>query len=172
MNDEALWVRFDRFSRNLLPLAMTFCLVMLSALPLPIPGYALVVPLFSLCAVYFWAINQPRSMPPVAIFVLGLLQDSLSGAPFGLHAVMLLLTYGMVVSQRSFFFGKSFGVMWWGFMLVALISVAAAWLFASAVSWHVVRPGPAGFQFLLTLALYPLAAVFMTGVQRLMPTPS
>lgn len=171
MNDEALWVRFDRFSRNLLPLALTFCLVMLSAVPVPIPGYALVVPLFSLCAVYFWSINRPQSLPPVAIFVLGLLQDTLSGAPLGLHAVMLLLTYGMVVSQRSFFLGKSFGVMWWGFMLVALISIAAAWLFASAASWNIVRPGPAGFQFLLTLALYPVAALFLTGAQRLMPSP-
>ena len=170
MNDEALWVRFDRFSRNLLPLVLTFCLVMLSAVPVPIPGYPLVVPLFSLCSVYFWSINRPQSLSPVAIFALGLLQDTLSGAPFGLHAVMLLLTYGMVVRQRNFFLGKSFGVMWWGFMLVALISVAAAWFFASAISWNIVRPGPAGFQFLLTLALYPVAAICLTGVQRLMPS--
>lgn len=172
MNDEALWMRFDRFSRNLLPMALTFCLVMLSAVPMPIPGYTLVVPLFSLCAVYFWSIHRPESLPPVAIFALGLLQDTLSGAPFGLHALMLLLTYGMVVSQRGFFVGKSFGVMWWGFMLVALIAVAAAWLFASATSWNIVRPGPAGFQLLLTLALYPMMALVLTGVQRLMPTPS
>jgi rod shape-determining protein MreD len=171
VKDEALWVRFDRFSRNLLPLALTLCLVLISAVPVPIPGYALVVPLFSLCAVYFWSINRPQSLPPVAIFVLGLIQDSLAGTPFGLHAVMMLLTYGMVVSQRRFFIGKSFGVIWWGFMLVALISIATAWLLASAASWHIVRPGPAGFQFLLTLALYPVAALFLTGAQRLMPSP-
>ena len=94
-----------------------------------------------------------------------------TGTPFGLHAVMMLLTYGMVVSQRRFFIGKSFGVIWWGFMLVALISIAVAWLLASAASWHIVRPGPAGFQYLLTLALYPVAALILTGAQRLMPSP-
>lgn len=171
MKDEALWVRFDRFSRNLLPLSVTLCLVLLSVVPVPIPGYALVVPLFSLCAVYYWSVNRPQSLPPVAIFALGLIQDSLSGTPFGLHAVMMLLTYGMVVSQRRFFIGKSFGVIWWGFMLVALISIAVAWLLASAASWHIVRPGPAGFQYLLTLALYPVAALILTGAQRLMPSP-
>jgi rod shape-determining protein MreD len=171
VKDEALWVRFDRFSRNLLPLSVTLCLVLLSVVPVPIPGYALVVPLFSLCAVYYWSVNRPQSLPPVAIFALGLIQDSLSGTPFGLHAVMMLLTYGMVVSQRRFFIGKSFGVIWWGFMLVALISIAVAWLLASAASWHIVRPGPAGFQYLLTLALYPVAALILTGAQRLMPSP-
>jgi rod shape-determining protein MreD len=171
VKDEALWVRFDRFSRNLLPLSVTLCLVLVSVVPVPIPGYALVVPLFSLCAVYYWSVNRPQSLPPVAIFALGLIQDSLSGTPFGLHAVMMLLTYGMVVSQRRFFIGKSFGVIWWGFMLVALISIATAWLLASAASWHIVRPGPAGFQYLLTLALYPVAALILTGAQRLMPSP-
>lgn len=172
MRDEALWLRFDRFGRNLLPLAATTGLVLVGAMPLPIPGYSAVVPLFSLCAVYFWAINRPQALPPAVVFGLGLVQDALAGTPFGLHAVMLLLAYGMVVSQRRFFVGKSFGVIWWGFMLVALIAVVAAWLFASLAAGAVMRPGPAGFQFLLTLAVYPVMALTLTGAQRLVPPPA
>lgn len=171
MRDEALFARFDRFGRNLLPLLLTLGLILLSAVPLPIPGYALVVPLFSLCSVYYWSVNRPHALPPAVIFLLGLIQDALTGTPFGLHAVMLLLTYGMVVGQRRFFVSQPFGVIWWGFMLVAMIAIAAAWLLASIVAWDIVRPGPAAFQFLLTLAIYPLAAVILAGAQRLMPSP-
>ena len=64
MKEGALWLRFDRFGRNLLPLALTLCLMLFSAVPVPIPGYAMVVPLFPLCAVYFWAINRPQALPP------------------------------------------------------------------------------------------------------------
>lgn len=169
MKEGALWLRFDRFGRNLVPLTATLCLVLLGAVPLPIPGYAVVVPLFSLCAVYFWAINRPQALPPVVVFALGLIEDVLAGTSLGLHAVMLLLAYGMVISQRRFFIGKSFGVIWWGFMLVALIAIVTAWLLASIASGTVIRPGSAGFQFLLTLALYPVTALVLTGTQRLMP---
>ena len=172
MKEGALWMRIDRFGRNLLPLALTLCLVLISAVRLPIPGYAVVVPLFPLCAVYYWSISRPQSLPPAIIFALGLVQDVLSGSAFGLHAIMLLLAYGMVVSQRRFFIGKSFGVIWWGFMLVALIAIVVAWLLASIASGGIIRPGPAGFQFLLTLALYPVTALILTGAQRLMPAPA
>jgi rod shape-determining protein MreD len=172
VKEGALWLRFDRFGRNLLPLAVTLCLVLFSAVPVPISGYAVVVPLFPLCAVYFWTINRPQALPPAVVFALGLIQDVLSGTSLGLHAVMLLLAYGMVISQRRFFIGKSFGVIWWGFMLVALIAIVTAWLLASIATGAVIRPGPAGFQFLLTLALYPVMALILIGAQRLMPPPA
>lgn len=172
MKEGTFWLRFDRFGRNLIPVSMTLCLVLFSAVPVPIPGYSMVVPLFPLCAVYFWSINRPQALPPVVVFALGLIQDALAGTPLGLHAVMLLLAYGMVTSQRRFFIGKSFGVIWWGFMLVALIAIVVAWLLASVASGSVIRPGPAGFQFLLTLALYPVLAIMLIGAQRLLPPPA
>ena len=38
----------------------------------------------------------------------------------GIFVGTLLIVYGLIVSQRRFLHGKSFGVSWWGFMLVAV----------------------------------------------------
>ena len=172
MKSGGLWQRLDRFGRNLVPLAFTLALVILGAVPLPVAGYASVVPLFSLCAVFFWAIYRPHLLPPWLVFCIGLVQDALAGTPFGLNAIMLLLVYGMVANQRRFFLGKPFTLVWWGFMLIALIAIVVAWLLASIAFGVIIRPWPATFQFLLTLALYPLAALLLTGAQRLLPQPA
>ena len=172
MKSGGLWQRLDRFGRNLVPLGVTLLLVILGAVPVPVAGYAAVVPLFALCAVFFWAVYRPDLMPPWLVFVIGLTQDALAGTPFGLNAIMLLIVYGMVASQRRFFLNKPFTLVWWGFMLIALIAIVVAWLLASLAFGVIIRPGPATFQFLITLALYPVIAVMLSGAQRLLPQPT
>ncbi len=172
MKSGGLWQRLDRFGRNLVPLGVTLLMVILGAVPVPIAGYAAVVPLFALCAVFFWAIYRPDLMPPWLVFVIGLTQDALAGTPFGLNAIMLLIVYGMVASQRRFFLSKPFTLVWWGFMLVALIAIVVAWLLASIAFGVIIRPGPASFQFLITLALYPVITLLLSGAQRLLPQPT
>ena len=172
MKSWGLWQRLDRFGRNLVPLGVTLLMVILGAVPVPVAGYAAVVPLFALCAVFFWAVYRPDLMPPWLVFVIGLTQDALAGTPFGLNAIMLLIVYGMVASQRRFFLNKPFTLVWWGFMLVALIAIVVAWLLASIAFGVIIRPGPASFQFLITLALYPVITVMLSGAQRLLPQPT
>lgn len=172
MRGGGLWQRVDRFGRNLVPLAVTLALVILGAVPVPIAGYSAVVPLFALCSVFFWAVYRPHLLPPWLVFAIGLVQDALAGTPFGLNAVMLLIVYGMVASQRRFFVNKPFTLIWWGFMLIALIAIVVAWLLASIALGVVIRPGPATFQFLITLALYPLITLLLAGAQRLLPQPA
>ncbi len=164
-----VWQRLDTFARNLVPLGLTLALLLFSLVPLHIPGYATIVPMLVLISVYYWAIHRPRLVPPLAVFVIGLAQDALSGAPFGLHAVVLLLAYGAVVSQRRFFLGKSFLVVWWGFMLVAFGAALASWVLASAFNGAVIGPRAAVFQFLLTLALYPIVIWIFLPAQRVIP---
>jgi rod shape-determining protein MreD len=108
-------------------------------------------------------------LPPVVVFTIGLLQDILSGALVGSGAVVLLLVYGVIVSQRIVFLNKSFLVVWFGFMMVALGAGALSWLFASAFSGRLISPGAALFQVLVTMAIYPLLTWILHGVHRLLP---
>ena len=150
-----LWHRLDVLARRLLPFAMTVVLVMLSVMPLRVPGFGAVAPMLALMAVYYWAIFRPDLLPAAAVFAIGLFQDILGGMPLGVYTLTLLLVYGIVSSQRRFFLGKSFLVMWWGFMLIALGTAAVTWVIVSALFGTVVNPLPALFQLLLTLALFP-----------------
>lgn len=149
------WQRIDRGLRSLTPMILTLALTFITVLPLRLPGFTPVTPVVTLIAVYYWSIYRPDLLPLAATFVIGVMQDTLSGAPLGLSSLVLLLTQGVVVSQRRFFHGKTFLVEWWGFMLVAPVALLIAWFFAALYHGVFVAPWPLGFQLLFTIALYP-----------------
>ncbi|MCZ6448291.1 MAG: rod shape-determining protein MreD [Alphaproteobacteria bacterium] len=165
----ALWNRLDVWARRLIPAGLSVVFVLVTVVPFALPGYAAIVPMLVLASVFFWAIHHPGLLPPVAVFAIGLVQDILTGALVGSGAVVLLLVYGVIVSQRIFFRNKSFLVVWWGFMVVALGAGALNWLFASAFAGQLILPRAAAFQVLVTVAIYPLLTWILHGVHRLLP---
>lgn len=164
-----LWQRLDLWARRTLPAGLTLFLVLLAALPIPVPGYSSIVPMLALASVFFWAVHHARLLPPVVVFAIGLVQDALSGAPMGAGAVVLLIAYGITVSQRRLFHNRSFIQVWAGFMAVALIAAALSWLLTVMAGGAFVPPRAAAFQYLLTLAVYPIVTWVLHGAQRLVP---
>jgi len=161
-----LWRRLERGIRGLTPFVTTLALVLLGTLPLPLPGFTTVMPWLTLMAVYYWSIYRPDLLPLVATFLLGLVQDSLSGTPLGLNVSVLLVVQGVVVSQRRFFHGKSFMVVWSGFAVLASGAVALNWVLAMAFYAALASPTPALFQLVLTVALFPCLTWFFRLVRR------
>ncbi|MDX1483915.1 MAG: rod shape-determining protein MreD [Alphaproteobacteria bacterium] len=164
-----LWNRLDIWARRLIPAGLSVVLVLVTVIPFPIPGYGAIVPMLALASVFFWAIHHPGLLPPVVVFAIGLLQDILTGALIGSGAVVLLLAYGVVVSQRIFFRNKSFLVVWLGFMFVAAGAGAAGWLLAVGFSGRLIAADAALFQVVVTIAVYPLLTWILHGVHRLLP---
>lgn len=160
------WHRVDALARHLTPFGLTLALVILGVLPLHVPGYERVVPLLPLMAVYHWSVHRPELLPAYAVFAIGLLQDSLGGAPIGVNAVVYLCVYGVVLSQRRFFVGKSFVIVWLGFAVVGAGAVGLSWLLVSAFNMTLVEPRAAVFQYLVTLGGFPLLAWAFLGWQR------
>ena len=68
---------------SLLPVATTVLAMLLSIQPVHIPGYEAVTPAFTLMAAYHWTIYRPDLLPALALFVIGTLQDLLTGGPGG-----------------------------------------------------------------------------------------
>ncbi len=158
--------QLDLAARRLFPFALSVLLVVVSVVPLPVPGYGLVVPAFGLMAVYYWAIHRPDLLPAPAVFLLGLLDDILTGAPTGLNALLFLAVYGIMRNQRRPFLGKPFAVMWFGFIVVAPAAIFAEWLLTSALAGRLAPPHAAFVQLLLTLALYPWLTWLFAAGQR------
>lgn len=152
----SFWVQLDSGARNLTPFGLTIIMLIISMAPVHVPGYARVVPLLSLMAVYHWTVFRPELLPAFAVFVIGLLQDILSGTPIGIHALVFLIVYGLVLSQRRFLAGKSFAVVWLGFSLVASGAALLSWILVSAYDVALVDPEPVVFQYLMTLGTFPL----------------
>jgi len=151
----SVWMRMDKWAWRLTPFALTLILVIVNMIPMHIPGYARVVPLLSLMAVYHWTVFRPELLPAAAVFVIGLLQDILSGTPIGIHALVFLIVYGVVISQRRFLAGKSFAVVWLGFSIVATGAAVISWVLMSMYHAALVDPRPVFFQYLLTLGVFP-----------------
>ena len=169
MMNRSVLDRLDRGARCVAPSAVTVMLVMLSIVPLQIPHYGSVAPMFGLMGIYYWAIHRPDLMPFSIVFVIGLLYDALTGAPLGIASFVLLLCYWMVCSQRRLLVGKSFIVVWWGFMVVAICATALEWLLFSILAGAVMPVRPALFQSLMTMAVFPAAAWIFIQVHRSLP---
>jgi rod shape-determining protein MreD len=158
--------QLDLAARRLFPFALSVLMVVMSVVPLPVPGDGLVMPPLGLMAVYYWAIHRPDLLPAVAVFILGLLEDILSGAPTGANTLMFLLVYGIMRSQRKPFLGKPFVVMWFGFVVVAPCAVFFNWMLSSALAGQAIPPLAAIVQVLLTIALYPWVTWLFAAAQR------
>lgn len=163
------WYRLDYVARRATPFLITVALVIVTQVPLRLPGIAPVTLALGLIAVYYWALHQPDMLPAAAVFAIGLLQDMLAGTPIGLGAFSLLVAYGIVVSQRRFFHGKSFLVVWWGFAVTAMAVGLLRWLMVSLIKGQMVLFGPTLIEFLLTVTLYPVFGyVFVVAHRSLM----
>ncbi|MEL0112183.1 MAG: rod shape-determining protein MreD, partial [Rickettsiales bacterium] len=117
----------------------------------------------------YWALHRPSLLPSGAVFLIGLLQDFLSGGPIGQNAAILILIYVVAVSQARFFYGKSFFVVWWGFMMVSLGVAAAEWLIACLLSGSLLAPEPALFECTMNIAAYPILGWLFVQVHRTLP---
>lgn len=124
----SFWQRLDLMARHVVPVSLACTLLLLSIVPLRIPLLNLVFPAVALVSVYYWTLYRPDLMPPVAAFLVGLMDDVLSGAPLGVNALVFVLVHAAVSTQRGFFLGKSFAIVWLGFALLAGTAFALSWL--------------------------------------------
>ena len=160
------WHRIDKFAWDLTPFALTFVLVVIGAIPFHIPGFAQVAPLLAMIGIYFWTVYRPDLMPSAAVFLIGLLHDFLSGLPVGVSALIFLAVQGAALAQRSFFFGKSFVIVWIGFLFVAAGALVLEWLVLSVILGEVIQARSALYQFGLTVAVFPVLAWLFTRWQQ------
>ena len=162
----SIWLRLDLIARRLTPLFLTLVLVVLSQVPMQLPAATPIAPGFVVISVYFWALHQPNVLPAPAVFGVGLFQDILGGLPIGLNAFILLALYGLVVSQRRYFFGKSFGVLWWGFAMAVVLIGLLQWGLMSLLSGQLLAATPIVVEQLTAAALYPVVAYVFVLTHR------
>ena len=161
----SLWVRMDTWVRHLIPAGVTLFLLLLSTVPLHMPGSSGIVPLLPLMGVYYWAIFRPDLLPAWVAFLIGLLYDILAGTPLGVYALVLLLVQGVAAAQRKFFLGKSFAVTWWAFGLLAAGALGLAWLLMCLLNGHFFSLSPLLFSYGMTMGVFPFLTWMLARTQ-------
>ena len=150
------WHRLDSLARRLTPFGLTLILMLVGLMPFHMPEFARVVPSLVVIAVYHWSIHRPTLLPASLVFLIGFLQDMLSGTPLGLNILILLTVYGVVLTQRRFFVNKSFAVVWLGFALVSAMASVVGWILISVFSLTLVSPNSMVVQYMITVGVFPL----------------
>lgn len=141
--------------------------VLLVSLPVrPFGGYA-PMPILPLIAVYFWTVQAPAQLPSPSVFVIGLLQDFLSGGPLGLWPAAYLCVQYVVLTQRAYFVGREIQVLWVGFAVAAFMASVMVFLVTSLLNGRVLSPLPLLWIMSATVLVYPaFAALFGVAHQR------
>ena len=164
--------RLDLWARAAIPMLATLLAVMLNVVPLRLPDYAPMAPGFVLMAVFYWTVHRPDLMRPWAVFLVGILDDVLSGTPLGVNSLVLLFVHWAIVAQHRAFRGKSFILVWLGFAMLAFGAKLLLAAVAFAIGYGLVDPTMMLVQYILTLALYPPVAFVMGRAQRVfLPAP-
>ena len=163
--NSSIWRRIDLLARQVTPSFLTLILVVISVVPMRILDFTTVFPLLPLISIYHWAIFRPNLLPIYAVFLIGILQDILTGSPIGVNALVFLLVYGAVLSQNVFFTGRSFFVLWIGFALISAGASAMNWLAISILNFTIIDAQIVILQYFLTLGFYPAAAWFFLLLQ-------
>ncbi|MFC7333438.1 rod shape-determining protein MreD [Rhodocista pekingensis] len=161
-----IWHRLDQTGRHLLPLGTTVLFMLVGMTPTQIPGLVQVAPPLMLMAVVYWAVHRPDLLRPTLVFLLGVLNDLLGGAPLGMTALVFVLAYWLLLTQRRFFLGNSFLLLWIGFTMVALGAAAVQWAVYSLMAAELLTFRAAGFQVMLATAVFPLAAWVLMRLHR------
>jgi rod shape-determining protein MreD len=155
----------DTWVRHLVPFGISLFLLLLTAVPTHLPGFAGIAPMLPLMGVYYWAIYRPDLLPAWAAFLIGILYDIVGGTPLGVNALVMLLVQGTAASQRKFFLGKSFAVTWWAFGLLTAGAIGASWLLVSMLIGRTIDPLPVMFEYLMTLCFFPFLTWTLAKLQ-------
>jgi rod shape-determining protein MreD len=152
-----LFQRLDGWGRTFSPFAICLLLILVSIAPLRVPILTTASPLLPLMAVYHFGLFRPTLLPHWLVLLFGLLIDLLAGSPVGVNAVVLLMVRHFVEANQRFLVDKPFAVIWFGYALASAGAVAGIWALTCFLIWMPIDPRPAIFQYLIALALYPLA---------------
>jgi rod shape-determining protein MreD len=158
-------------ARRCFPGSTTALVLLVTAAPLGLPGQVELQASAVLCCVFFWSLFRPASMPPVAVFLLGLLTDLLGYAPPGVGVLTLLLAHGVALRWRRNLVRLGFLMVWVSFVAVAIGAAFLSWALTSLLTFHLFSPGEAVFQAALGAGLYPLLAVLLTRAHQTLAEP-
>ena len=168
----SLWRRLDGSARRAFPVVTTMLLLLVTAAPFRLPGQAELQNAAALACVFFWSVYRPASMPPPAVFLIGLLADLLAFAPPGVGVLSMLVAHGLALRWRRLLMRHGFLLAWLAFVSVVVSLAALQWLLTSALTLRLLPAGAAVFQAMLAAGLYPLLAVVLTRAHHTVAEPA
>lgn len=163
--------RLDIAFRLSFPTASTALALLVTAAPLRLPGQPELQAALALGMVFFWSLYRPESLPPLAVFLLGLLADLLGFGPIGVQVLVLLIAHGLAMSWRHTLTRQGFVQVWLAYLAVAAGAAALQWAASALLSWRLLPAVPALFEAVLAAGLYPVLALPLAHAHATLAAP-
>lgn len=141
---------------KLVPLVITFILLVFCTIPKHMGGIGYVMPVLTLIPIFYWGKLQISEVPYWFAFIIGLLTDIMSGTPIGMSAMLYLLFLALLHSQSKYLHKEGFVIIWMYFAVLLTVISIFQWLIISLLNGQVYSTVPAFLQLLITISLYPL----------------
>lgn len=151
-----------RLLGNASPGLFTLFLLLIFRVPFTDSDAGMYIPLFSLIFTYYFRVHFPQSGRLWFIFILGLLEDFLSGGYLGLTPLILLLISALFERQRRIFLQGSFVTEIFIFLFFSLAVSVLYWILTSFIEAQFIPGLPFFIQGLITALVFPLY-VFLIG---------
>lgn len=109
--------------------------------------------------VFYWTLYYPRSTPIWFALILGLLEDGLSGTPFGLYGIGILLMHYLTYHQRQSLVHSPSTVIFTGFLInsfmVNLVMALIMWgVGLPLFNWTIMTWLTTAFMFMPVVAMF------------------
>jgi rod shape-determining protein MreD len=163
--------KLDFAARASFPAATTAILLLLLAMPLGLPGQAQWQHAAALCCVFFWSLFRPASMPPLAVFLLGVLADLLAYAPLGVSVLIWLIAHGLAMRWRRGLTRLGFVLVWFAFVSVAIAAAVVEWSATSLLSFTFLPMRDAWLEAAIAVGIYPFIAIGLTRAHQTIADP-
>jgi rod shape-determining protein MreD len=140
-----------------LPSVLLLLATLLTMVVLPLPFAGRTNPLFSIIAIFYLSLWQPRFLSIWVTFAVGLLFDAFQPTPLGTYALLFLLMRQMTckIRNRTAFIAKPFAA-WWRFSLLAIIFFGCEWGLASALLGYNIYSHNFLWRCCFTVLIYPV----------------
>ncbi len=163
--------RIDAAGRAAFPAASTALGLLLISALLGLPAAAELRLAVAFSCVFFWTVFRPAAMPPLVVFVLGLLCDLLGQAPLGLDVLVLLGMHAVALRLRRILEKQGFIRVWLAFGSCAVIASVTIWVGSMALAARLLPAMPAVATALIAVGLYPLFAFPLARAHRTLAEP-
>ena len=132
------------------------------------PGLQELFPVVGLCTTLLMSLSPHKTLllPLPAVFICGLLIDSLTGVQMGAHAGVLVALQWLLFHKRRDLRRRSFVVRWAVCFLVQIFVYLGLWGIFSALTGALMPLLPLFISAAIATALYPCFDVLIYGIMR------
>ncbi|MFP4518151.1 MAG: hypothetical protein ACLFQ5_01715 [Oceanicaulis sp.] len=161
LDSRPVWPGLVAFSLSVLVALLAYAVLGRAAAAAP------VLVNFPLIALFIWSLRRPWFVSPPVLFIVGLLQDLMIGAPLGVWAIAYLAAFTVARDRVADGSGGDVGPLAARFAALAGLAFFAAWGAGSAAIGAPAAVGALISEGLLTILLFPVFAwVFARRKER------